>query len=181
MKKLKALLKDRRGSGFPLIIAVTFALLLLFCGISEYMRLTIIASGVRNAVQTSVIATVNDNYSNVYQGAREGYSGGYQPSGSSWTGCIDYGDIYADLDETLGTRPSGGTHVKYAGSSIEYEISGLSVAIQNAPLAPSNPGGSQKFLADASVTLDVPVTFAGKVLPSMQITVKTEAEYTPKF
>jgi hypothetical protein len=181
MKKLKALLKDRHGSGFPLIIAVTLALLLLFCGISEYMRLMIIASGVRNAVQTAVVATVNDNYNNVYQGAREGYSGGYQPSGSSWASSVDYGDIYAGLDETLGTQSNGGNHIKYAGSSVEYEISGLSVTIRNAPLAPSNPSSSQKFLADASITLDVPVSFVGKVLPPMRITVKTEAQYTPKF
>ena len=181
MKRVRDVLNNQHGSGFPLTIAVTLSLLLLLCGTSEYMRLMIIASGVRNAVQSSVIATVNDNYNNVYQGAREGYSGCYQPSGSSWASSIDYGDIYSSIDGTLGTQPSGGNYIKYAGNSMEYELSSLSVSIKNAPLAPSDPNSSQKFLVDASVNLTVPVSFAGKVLPPMQIKVKTEAEYTPKF
>ncbi|WP_195377279.1 hypothetical protein [Anaerotruncus rubiinfantis] len=36
------LLKGRRGDGFPMTIAATLCLLLIFCGISEYFRVTII-------------------------------------------------------------------------------------------------------------------------------------------
>lgn len=181
MKRLTTILKSRRGTGFPLIIAITLSLLLIFCGISEYMRLMIIASGVRNAMQSAVISAVNDNYNNVYQGAREGYSGAYQPSSSSWTSRINYGNIYAAMDSSLGTHQSGSSHVKKAGSSEEFALSGLSVTVQNAPLAPSNAGSSQKFLVEATVNLTAPVSFAGKILPPMQIVVKTEAEYMPKF
>ena len=42
------LLKGNRGDGFPLTIAVTFCLLLIFFGISEYFRVTIIAQGIRD-------------------------------------------------------------------------------------------------------------------------------------
>jgi hypothetical protein len=181
MKKLLITLKNRRGTSFPLTVAVTLSLLLILCGISEYMRLSIIASGVRNAVQSAVISTVNDNYSNVYQGAREGYSGAYQPSGSSWKGSLNYGDIYGRLDKALGTLASGGYHIKYAGSSVEYKLSGLSVNIKNAPFAPSDSVNAQKFLVDSTIALEVPVSFAGKALPPMEIHLKTQAEYIPKF
>lgn len=76
MTRLREILRDRKGNGFPLAIAITLALVIIFCGISEYIRLLIIAQGVRDAVQTAVISTVNDNYDDVYHGVREGYSGG---------------------------------------------------------------------------------------------------------
>ncbi len=80
MEKFKNILANKRGSSFPLIIAVTLALAIIFCGVSEYFRLMVIAQGVRDAVQSAVISTVNDNYSDVYHGIREGYSGAYQPT-----------------------------------------------------------------------------------------------------
>ena len=98
-EKLKEILKDRQGLSFPLVIAITLVLVILLCGISEYFRLQIIASGVREAVQDAIISTVNDNYAGVYHGAREGYSGGYQTDGSSsWEQAITEGDVYSYLD-----------------------------------------------------------------------------------
>lgn len=180
-RKLRHILKDRRGFSFPLVVAVALALIILLCGISEYLRLCIIASGVRNAVQSAIVATVTDNYSNVYHGVREGYSGGYQTSGSSWTGSVSAGDIYGRLDRDLGLQNEGGAHVKNAGGTEEFKISGLSVTIQNAPLAPSNPANSPGFIADATVQLEVPVSFGGRTLPPMQATLKVQAKYMPVF
>lgn len=180
-KKMKYILKDRRGFSFPLVVAVALALVILLCGISEYLRLCIIASGVRDAVQSAVVATVTDNYSNVYHGVREGYSGGYLPSGSFWTGSVSTGDIYGRLDQTLGLRNENGAHVKEAAGAEEFKISGLSVTIQNAPLAPSNPANSPAFVADATIQLEVPVSFGGKALPPMHATLKVQAKYMPVF
>ena len=78
MQKIRQILKDKKGSSFPLIVAVTLCLVIIITGIYEYFRLMIIAQGVRDAVQDAVISTVNDNYDDVYHGVREGYSGGYQ-------------------------------------------------------------------------------------------------------
>ena len=91
MTRLREILRDRKGNGFPLAIAITLALVIIFCGISEYIRLLIIAQGVRDAVQTAVISTVNDNYDDVYHGVREGYSGGYQPMAGDFEESLDYG------------------------------------------------------------------------------------------
>ena len=44
-------------------------------------RLSLIASGVKEALQDAVVVVVNDNYANVYHGVREGYSGGYYTEG----------------------------------------------------------------------------------------------------
>ena len=94
--------------------AVTLALLVIFCGISEYFRLQIIAVGVRDALEDAIISVVNDNYAGVYHGVREGYSGSYQPFGEdAWEETLDTGDVYGQLDRILGTQLDGGRRIKY--------------------------------------------------------------------
>lgn len=184
-KKILNVLKDRRGSSFPLAIAATLGLLILFCGISEYFRLQLIAAGVRDAAEDAIISTANDNYYGVYHGVREGYSGNYLPDGGgAWGAAINEGDIYAFLDFTLGTQESGGRHIKYAGdggNAVEFAIDSLSVTVRNASLAPSDPQNAARFEVDAVIRLEVPVRFGGRLLPSMFITVKVQAGYIEVF
>ena len=60
MKKWLACLKDQRGTAFPLVIAVTLACLLILCGIMEFFRLSLIASGVKEALQDAVVVVVSE-------------------------------------------------------------------------------------------------------------------------
>ena len=110
MEKLKHILKNKSGSGFPLIITVTLSLVIIFTGISEYFRLMIVAQGVRDAMQAAVISTVVENYDDVYHGVREGYSGAYQPIAQDFEESLDYGDIYDRLGNVIGLSYRGGYH-----------------------------------------------------------------------
>ena len=166
MRKLKECFRDESGVSFPLVIAVTLSLLLILCGVMEYLRLNLMAAGVKEAV---------------YHGVREGYSGGYTSDGSGFEATVDDGDIYYELDRVLGTHSEGGAHVKYAEGVLEYKITDLQVTIRNAPLAPSDPRNAQRFEADAMVTLEVPVRFAGKVFPSLRMRLKVQAGYIEVF
>lgn len=181
MTRLREILRDRKGNGFPLAIAITLALVIIFCGISEYIRLLIIAQGVRDAMQTAVISTVNDNYDDVYHGVREGYSGGYQPMAGDFEESLDYGDIYGRLEEVLGLSYQGGTRVKFTeDGKTKFRVWGLDVDIENAPLAGGDRAGN-RFVANCEIELEVPVSFGGRLLPAMRITVATSAGYTPRF
>lgn len=184
-KRVKQILKDTHGASFPLTVAIVLSLILLLCGISEYFRLQVIASGVKQAVENAIISTVNDNYAGVYHGVREGYSGGYMPDSSEdWEETLSMGDIYTYLDKTIGTQFQEGRHVKYVGDDnkvMEFAIDSLNVTIRNAPLAPSDPRNAQRFEADAIVRLEVPVRFGGKLLPSMFISLKVQAGYIEVF
>ena len=135
LKRAALLLKDRRGNMLPLVVAVTIGMLLIILGVSEYMRLVITAAGIKDAMESAVISTVNDNYDDVYHGVREGYSGGYYPSGGGWDESLDYGDVYGFLDNLLGMEDYGSYHVKLVdgGRKEEYRISDLDVTIQNVP------------------------------------------------
>jgi hypothetical protein len=175
------ILRSKRGSSFPLIVAVTLAILIVFCGIAETIRLMIVSQGVRDAVQSAVISTINDNYDNVFHGVREGYSGAYQTSADDFEESLDYGDIYGRLDQLLGLRQENGYHVKYAGDGMEFRLSGLSVDLENMPLAPASPDNSRGLLADALIRLEVPVSFGGKSLSPMVINLRVKAKYMPIF
>jgi hypothetical protein len=180
VKKIRNL-SNNRGSGFPLAVAVTLCLVLIFTGISEYFRLMLIAEGVRDALQSAVVSTVNDNYDDVYHGVREGYSGGYQPIDSEFEESLDYGDIYDRLDNILGLTDNDEYNSKLTNEGkTEFIVSDLQVDIKNAPFA-GDDQKEQRFRIDSSILLEVPVSFAGNLLPSMKIRVRTSAGYTPKF
>ena len=181
MKKIKGILENKSGAGFPLIIAVTLSLVIIFTGTSEYFRLMIVAQGVRDAVQAAVISTVNDNYDDVYHGVREGYSGAYQPMAGDFDESLDYGEIYERLDSILGLSVRNFYHEKRTSDGkLEFKVWGLDVDIRNAPFA-SGDQSSARFEADSTIMLEVPVSFGGKLLPPMRIKVNTSAGYTPRF
>lgn len=172
-------LRNRRGNALTIACVLVLCLLMLSGAIMEYARLTIIANGVRNALQASVISVSTQNLDETYMGLREGYSGGYSTeNGEAWQEKLDYGDIYDELDKLLGLNSS---HGKKTGEDIEYSLSGLEVKIGNAPFAPADPVNCSKFAADAKITLEAPLMFGQGVLPPMKITIKTSSEYTPKF
>lgn len=181
MKRLRRCLLERKGSSYPLTLAIVLVMLLLMCGLAEFLRLGIIVSGVKEALQSAVISTVNDNYRNVYHGVREGYSGGYLAEDGGFVYAVDTGDIYWELDRVLGTSPAGEIHVKEVNGQEEYRLGELQVTIRNAPLAPSDPRVVQCFEADAALILEVPVRLAGKVFPPMRVRLKTQAGYTEVF
>lgn len=170
--------KDHSGNTMPLAVAVTIGMLLLILGVSEYMRLVITAAGIRDAMESAVISTVNDNYNEVYHGVREGYATGHEPAGEGFAAAVDYGDISGRLCFLLGLEEDGDGYVRINDSGeTEYRLSGLQVTIPNTSLA--SPG--ETYYADAAVTMKVPVRFAGKMITDMSINLKVRAAYKEKF
>ena len=124
LKRAALLLKDRRGNMLPLVVAVTIGMLLIILGVSEYMRLVITAAGIKDAMESAVISTVNDNYNEVYHCVREGYAAGYEPDGESFAASVDYGDIYSRMSFLLGLEEDGDGYVRINnGGEQEYRLS----------------------------------------------------------
>ena len=97
MKKIREVLKSKSGQGVPMILAVVLCCLILACVTFEYMRLIIVAQGVRDSVQSAIVDVATENWDEAYAGLREGYSGGYQLAGSSWSQNVTSGNVYARL------------------------------------------------------------------------------------
>lgn len=179
MKKLKEVLANKDGNSTPLMIVLVLVLLLLSCAISEYLRLNIIVKSIRDAMQTAVISVSTCNYDELYNGLREGYSGGYTLSNGQWKETLDYGDVYAQLDSLLGLETKNGYHIKTQDSGYEYRLSRLNINLQNTSLSPGNT--SKNFEADVRIQLEVPLSFGWELLPPLKMAVRTQAGYTPKF
>lgn len=179
MKKLKKMIRDNKGMSYPLTVALVLALLITLCTLAEFFRLSIIAYGVRKGLQESVISVATTNYNEVYDGLREGYSGGYFMTGGGWEETLDYGDVYTQLDRLLGTGSEGAYHVKWQENGYEYRITNLNVVINNAPFAPGN--ANRNFEADVSVQLEIPLSFGWEALPPVRMTIRVKAAYMPKF
>jgi len=181
LKNLKSVLKNNKGSSFPMIVAITLAIMIIFAGISEYFRLFIIAKGVRDALQSAIISVAVENYDDVYHGVREGYSGAYYPIANNFYESLDYGDIYDRLDNILGLSRSGSYHKKLrSDGSLEFELWNLNIQIKNADFA-SSDNVSNRFEADATIMISVPVSFGNVLIPPLKIKLKTVAGYIPKF
>ena len=99
MKKIQEVLKNKSGQGVPMILAVVLCCLILACVTFEYMRLMIVAQGVRDSVQSAIVDVATENWDEAYAGLREGYSGGYQLAGSSWSQNVTSGNVYARLQD----------------------------------------------------------------------------------
>ena len=181
MTRIKAILKNKSGSGTPLILAVVLICLLLSTAVFEYMRLLVVAQGVRDSVQSAVVDVATENWDEAYAGLREGYAGGYRLSGTRWYRNVTSGNVYARLKQVLGLKYQGSKYVKYAGSAVEYKISGLYVSVSNAPLAPYNPGGVSQLTVTGTITVEVPHSFSFGKLPPMRITMRFKSVYVPKF
>ena len=134
---------------------------------------------VRDAVQEAVISTVNDNFDDVYHAVREGYAAGYSPTeNGGWEESVDTGNIYAQLAATLGLTSTGSGYASYAGDELEYTLSELTVTLSNNGLA---SGESEGYLANATLVLEIPTGFAGRILPPVRMLLRVQAKYIPKF
>lgn len=172
-------LKNKEGNAVIWACVLVLIFMIIFTAISEYMRLKIIAKGVRDGVGSSVISVVTNNWDNNYNGLRQGYSGGYILEGNSWESDIDQGEVYEDLSQLLGLQRNGSQYVKYTGNhEIEYALYDLDVEIINARFRGDK---NDIFRANVYITLSVPLSFGWDALPDMVIPLKVEAKFTPKF
>lgn len=173
--------KNCSGSGYPLAIMIVLAILLLSCCVFEYFRLSIIAAEVRNATQSAIISVATENYSLVYSGLRQSYSGGYTRADNQWQESWTTGDIYNRISRDLGLVQEGSRYMRKSADYTEYSISELEVDIMNTPFAPASPDSIQQFTAEAQLQLSVPLSFGWGHLPPMKASLKVQAVYRPRF
>ena len=181
MKKFLHRLKSNKGFSGPWVVVVALIGVMLFVVISQYIRLMTIASGVKDAVQSAVISASVSNWANVYPCIREGYAGGYKYTKGAWNERMTSGNIYGRLSNLLGLEYKNGKYCSVTGDGVEYAVYGLNVHIDNSPFAPSSTDGIQEFQATSRITLEVPLSFGGDILPPMKVDLLVKSRYMPKF
>lgn len=181
MRRLRNILRSNKGSTGISTVAVAMFLLVLVATGLEYLRLNVIAQGTRDGVQAVITQACTNNYDKLYNGLREGYSGGYTLQKGKWVQDINSEDAYAMLDKQLGTQPDGSGHAKRSGNTLEFRISDLSIQMTNTPFAPDEAGGENRFTGEATYTVTIPLSFGWQGMPPLKIPMKVKAGYTAKF
>lgn len=175
-KKVKTLFCDRSGNAYPMTVAFVIVLLLLMLVITEWLRLYVIAFGVKDAFEEAIISVVTENYNETYHCVREGYAGGYEPVGGGFYASVDYGDIRGRLGSLLGMRADGESLVKDVNGNAEFTVSGIVVTVNNTGI---RSGG--EFSAEGELHLVIPVWFNGREVLSVPVDLKVKARMREKF
>ena len=174
--KIWRIFRNTKGNVMIWCPVVVIVMLLIGTSVFEYQRLTVIAQGSRDAVQTAITQVCTEQYDQLYNGLREGYSGGYKLESTNWTENVDIINMTTKLDAKLGTHNGE----KISNGKTEYKITGMSVQLHNAPLAPGNPDDTKQFSGTATYTLTVPLSFGWQSLPPMVIPMEVTAGYSPQ-
>lgn len=177
-KSGRKLLKEKQGSMVSWTIAFVLMLLFVILGVSEYFRLMITASGIKDATESAVISVINDNYNEVYHSVREGYAAGYEPSKGSFRVSVDKGDVYGRLAYLLGLSEEDNVYIRtdFEGKT-EYSITGLKVQIANNGLA----SGNGTYTATVTLKVNIPVRFGGKDMIELPIILQVKAAFRERF
>ncbi|GHV18552.1 hypothetical protein FACS189425_07540 [Clostridia bacterium] len=166
---MKQLLKDRRGSMQILAVVALMVTLILFTGIREAYRLSLVSEGLRDALQNAVVQVATSNYNGTYQGQRQGYSGGYDKAdpAAAWTEALNRGDVRNALNTLL-----------VAGN--DYTIDSVDVTAANATFARTAGNISRVEIA---ATMTVQLYYHAGNLASVPITlnIRVRSGYTQKF
>ena len=112
MKKIREVLKSKSGQGVPMILAVVLCCLILACVTFEYMRLMIVAQGVRDSVQSAIVDVATENWDEAYAGLRNRYTYSYQLAGSSWSQNVTSGKCVCPPAKCFGRWIQGRTVCK---------------------------------------------------------------------
>ncbi|MCR4597455.1 MAG: hypothetical protein K5678_00310 [Acetatifactor sp.] len=169
--------RDKSGKSTPLAGAVVIALRLLMLVITEGLKIAVIMSGVKDAFEEAVISVVTENYNETYHCVREGYAGGYEPTGAGFYESLDLGDVRGRLSGLLGLTPEGDALVKKVDGQTEYRVSGIATSVQNTHLRT----GGEKFTAQGELLLEIPVRFEGREVYAIPIRIAVKALMREKF
>lgn len=173
-------LKNNKGNTTVLAVVISLIIIFIMCVIFEYMKMVIITTGIRNAVQSAVIAAITSNYDDTYSQLREGYSGGYEYRDTGFIEIIDTGDIYGRLDSLLGLTQEGDQHVKYTAAGIrEYSLYDMQIQFENPILAQGN--ADKNLTAAVRICVEIPVRYNGGEILSLKLNMRIRASYIPKF
>lgn len=182
MKRLKRLLHSKKGISTPLAVVLVLVFLMFVSAIYQFVSAQIVISGVQSVVQSATIAVADENYYYVFNGTREGYSGSYRYTISSWRSVLKKGDIYDKMDLLLGTKEKDGRRVKLNSSGTEYTLSGLTVTGVNALLSPAAAlTVGQQFEITTTIDIEIPIVYFGELLPPIQTELTVKSVYMPKF
>ncbi|MBR3510349.1 MAG: hypothetical protein IKO03_16445 [Lachnospiraceae bacterium] len=177
-KRIWIISRDVKGNFTSLAVALVIIILLVTVSVTKFMELWITASGVRDAFEETLISVVTENYNETYHCVREGYAGGYEPTGYGFYESVDLGNVSGRLGNLLGLTARGDKLLKVNDhGDLDFEISEINVSVSNTHLRT----GGEVFSAEGTLLMEIPLRFEGRVMFQIPIRLKVKARMREKF
>lgn len=160
---------DRRGEIAPLcgvILLIGVILLTVALQVNNAYATVAQITGKTNQAVLSVAAS---NVDKVHDGVREGEGAARQGNGSSWSRVVTTEAVTQSLTTSLKATRSGNTLTRENG----VQLVGIKTSFANAD------GGKLNFTT--TMTIKIPLSIAGGVLPPLQHNLVVHTTYEPKF
>lgn len=181
--KTKEKLKEKEGGTvFPIVMLFLMGML-LFSIIFEFVRIKIVASGIKDAYENAVRTVAVENYNETYAGFREEVSVGGQyiggPEGGGeeeipeWESLHDLGDVEDELSTLLGLREENGILISEESG---YELSEFEVQVKDA-----QDSVLRKYEIKGNLKLKIPFAIGGIAASQVTIPVTIQTEYSEKY
>ena len=178
IRKSCSVMADQAGNFTPLAVSLVIIMLLVTLSVTKFMELWITATGVRDSFEEAIISVVTDNYNETYHCVREGYAGGYEPTGYGFYASVDQGDVSGRLAGLLGlTRQGDGLVKRNADGETQWQVSDISVSVLNTQIR----NGSGVFSAEGTLLLEIPVRFEDRELFVIPVRLKVKARMRERF
>lgn len=170
------ILSDKKGAVTVQTMVIVFGIMIVFSIAFQFIRVSIVASGVRDTMRNDVIDAVDANYNNAFDGMREGNSDAYSAD-NAWAECADSSSVVSGVVSFLGLTSNGSAYVKEDDGTTQYSISGIAVNLQNPPMGTDDI----KLNIRATYTLSVPVSLFLIRLPQLSLPQSVNAGFQQKF
>ncbi len=183
--KLINKIKTKDGSGIiDGVIILLFCMLLLSIAF-EYLKVQIIAYGIRDNFERAVLTVASENYNEVYAGFREiEYTGGVYEGGPAgggnieeipeWLPLNDYGNVIDELQELLNLEQT--EDETYVSENDNYVVDNMIVEVRDYS---SDAGG--RYEIRGVIRLHVPLYFVKIKITDIELPIKIKTAYTPKY
>lgn len=178
IRKSRSVMADQAGNFTPLAVSLVIIMLLVTLSVTKFMELWITAAGVRDSFEEAIISVVTDNYNETYHCVREGYAGGYEPTGYGFYASVDQGDVSGRLAGLLGLTRQGDKLLKRnPDGETQWQVSDVSVSVLNTQIR----NGSGVFSAEGTLLLEIPVRFEDRELFVIPVRLKVKARMRERF
>ncbi|BCJ98405.1 hypothetical protein [Anaerocolumna chitinilytica] len=183
-KRLQRKLIDKKGFGLIEAVVIFLFVMILISVAFEYLRVQIIANGVRDSFERASLTVAAENYNEVYAGFREEYNiggfydggpagGGNQDEVPEWVAINDYGDVEDELRDLLKLKEVDNA---IKNDKDNYTLENIQVEVNNSSV---NAGG--RYEIRGKLKLILPLHFAGVKIMDINLPVSIQTAYTPKY
>lgn len=169
MAFIRAKLFEQRGEIAPAGAAILIIGVILLTVALQVNYVYATVDQIKEKTNTAVLSVAASNVGAVHDGVREGESAARHFTGTVWSRIVSTDAVVESMTVALNATASGAKLTRTNG----VQLDSIHVAVSN------NDGGKLNFTT--TMTVKIPLSVGGGILPPIQQRVEVHTTYEPKF